>query len=315
MTLEQTKRKLSFKEKMQTGEGKRTFWCYLILLPGIIGFFTFTLYPLLWAVQKAFYYYNAVPSETRFTGIENFIRIFTTDTTYWNAWKNTFIFAIGKLPIELPLAMLIAVCLKRKIKGTGFFRTMYYLPCVIGAAIVGVMFTNLFDYFGFINAWLVKLNIVSEPISWFSTGRTAMMALIIGAVWNTFGTNVLYFMAAMSNIDESLYESATLDGAGEWTKFRKITLPMMAPVLQTILLLSLNGTLQTCDYILTTTNGGPGGSTYTVMAYQVGKFVPGFAESGVNIGYGCAMALVTSIFLIIVAMIYLKLSKKMQSVY
>ena len=207
------------------------------------------------------------------------------------------------------------LAINRKLKGKGFFRTMYYMPCIIGAAIIGVMLTNLFDYFGFINAVLMKFGLIKEPIGWFSETKTAMMALVIGSVWNSFGINVLYFMAAMSNIPESLYESADLDGASGWVRFWKITLPMMAPVLQVILLLSINGTVHTCDYILTTTNGGPGGSTYTVMAYQVGKFVPGFADAVVNIGYGCAMAIVTSMIMVIVATIYLKLSKKMQSVY
>lgn len=317
MTKNETKTKYgrAAKTAMNSRNRQKTLWCYLILAPAIIGFFAFSLYPMLWAAQKAFYYYNGVPSETRFTGVENCIKVFATDSSYWRAWKNTFIFAIGKLPIELPLALIIAVFLQRKLKGSGFFRTMYFMPCVIGAAIIGVMLTNLFDYFGFINAWLMRLRLIKEPVGWFSEPKAAMMALVIGAVWNTFGTNVLYFMAAMSNIDESLYESAVLDGAGAWTKFTRITLPMMGPVLQVILLLSINGTVQTCDYILTTTNGGPAGSTYTVMAYQVGKFVPGFAETGVNIGYGCAMALVTSALMVVIALIYMKLSKKMQDVY
>ena len=173
----------------------------------------------------------------------------------------------------------------------------------------------MFDYFGFINAWLMKFGVIKENIAWFSTPTSAWAALIIGAVWNTFGTNVLYFLAAMSNIPEDLYEYAHLEGATPWQTFRIVTLPMMAPVLQTILLLSLNGTLHTSDYILTTTNGGPAGSTYTVMAYQVGKFVPGFAESNVNIGYGCAIAMITSIGMILIALLYTKLSKRMQNVY
>lgn len=293
----------------------KTLQCYGILSTQIIGFLLFSLYPMLWAVHKAFFYYDGTPSVTRFVGLDNFIKIFTTDTSYWKAWLNTFLFAIGKLPIELPLAMIIAVFLKTKLKGSGFFRTMYYLPCVIGAAIVGLIVTNMFDYFGFINAWLMKFGIIKENIAWFSNARTAWAALIIGAVWNTFGTNVLYFLAAMSNIPEDLYEYANIEGASAWQTFRKITLPMMAPVLQTILLLSLNGTLHTSDYILTTTNGGPAGSTYTVMAYQVGKFVPGFAESNVNIGYGCAIAMITSIGMILIALLYSKLSKRMQNVY
>lgn len=293
----------------------KTFQCYGILSTQLIGFVLFSLYPMLWAMHKAFFYYDGTPSLTHFVGLDNFIKIFTTDAAYWKTWAHTFMFAVGKLPIELPFAMLIAVCLRSKIKGTGFFRTMYYLPCVIGAAIVGLIITNMFDYFGFINAWLLRLGIIKKNIAWFSNTGTAWAALIIGAVWNTFGTNVLYFLAAMSNIPEELYESARLEGASPWKAFVNITLPMMSPVLQTILLLSLNGTIQTSDYILTTTNGAPAGSTYTVMSYIVGKFVPGFAETNVNIGYGCAMAMLTSIGMIIIAIIYTKLTKHMQELY
>ncbi len=293
----------------------RTLQCYGILSTQLIGFVVFSMFPILWAMHKAFFYYDGTPSLTRFVGIDNFIKIFTTDTAYWRTWANTFLFAIGKLPIELPFAMIIAVCLRSKLKGTGFFRTMYYLPCVIGAAIVGLIITNMFDYFGFINAWLVKLGIIKQGVAWFSNTGTAWTALILGAVWNTFGTNVLYFLAAMSNIPEELYESARLEGASPWQTFRNITLPMMSPVLQTILLLSLNGTLQTSDYILTTTNGAPAGSTYTVMSYLVGKFVPGFAEANVNIGYGCAMAMLTSFGLVCIAIMYNKFTKHMQDLY
>lgn len=306
---------LTVKKRISGRDKHKMLSCYIILLPSIIGFLVFTLYPMLWAASKSFFYYTGTPSQTKFVGIENFIRIVTKDTVYWNTWLNTFMFAIGKLPIELPLAMLVAICLHGRLKGAGFYRTMFYLPCVISVAIVGLIFTNLFDYFGFINAWLVKLGVIKEPIEWFTNYGTAMTALIFGAVWNTFGTNVLYFLAAMANVPEELYESARLDGASGWTTFWKITLPMMAPVLQTILLLSLTGTIHTSDYILVTTNGAPHGSTFTVMAYIVSKFVPGFADAAVNIGYGCAMSIITSVLMVAVALTYSKLSNKMQNIY
>lgn len=119
----------------------------------------------------------------------------------------------------------------------------------------------------------------------------------------------------MQNVPEDVYESAYLDGASPWTVMWKITLPLIAPVAQTILLLAINGTLHTGEYILVTTNGAPGGGTYTVMSYVVGKFVPGFAGTGVNIGYGCAISLVTSAIMGIIAFGYLKLSKKMSEMY
>ena len=293
----------------------KTLECYGVLSTQIIGFFVFTLYPMLWAAKKALYYYDGLKTTEKFVGLSNFVAAFTTDTTYWKTWLFTLKFALMKMPLELGFAMILALMLYKDLKGRGFFRAMFYLPNVISIAIVGVIFTNLFDYFGFINAWLVKLNIVKENVEWFAQPLTAQWALVLGSVWCTFGVNVLYFIAALNNVPEELYESAKLDGANAVTIFFKITLPLMAPVLQTILLLSLNGTLQTSDYILVTTNGAPGGETFTVMSYLVSKFVPGFAEITVNIGYGCALSIITSIIMCLIAVGYTKVSAKLQNLY
>ena len=303
------------KKKHLSRRARKTLSCYAILSPQIIGFLVFTLYPILWAASKAFYYYTGTPSATRFVGLDNFLKIFTIDSTYWRTWGNTLLFAFGKLPFELPFALLIALCLRKGLKGAGFFRAAFYLPCVISIAIVGLIFTNLVDYFGFINAWLMNLGIIDAPIEWFSNAWTARFALIIGSIWSSFGINVLYFISALSNVPEELYECAKLDGASRWTTFRKITLPMIAPVFSTILLLAINGTLQTSEYILATTKGAPAGATYTVMSYVVNRFVPGFAETNANVGYGCALSLVTAVLMGMIAVVYSKLTAKLQNIY
>ena len=306
---------MNLKERKWNRKVRKTVSCYAILSPQIIGFFVFSLYPILWAAQKAFYYYNGTPSATRFVGFDNFIKIFTIDSTYWETWGNTLLFTFGKLPLELPLALLIALCLRKGLKGAGFFRAAFYLPCVISIAITGLIFTNLFDYFGLINAWLTKIGLIDVPIDWFSNAWTARLVLIIGSVWSSFGINVLYFISALANVPEELYESAKLDGASGWKTFWHITLPMIAPVFSTILLLAINGTLQTSEYILATTRGAPHGSTYTVMAYVINRFVPGFAEGGANVGYGCALSLVTAVIMGLVALAYTKATAKLQDIY
>ena len=303
------------KRKPIKGRTKKTLWCYAILSTQLIGVLIFTLYPMGWAAVKAFFYYNGVNSMTRFTGLDNFITIFQ-DGDYWRSWLTTIIFTVGKLPIELPVAMLLAICLTRGLKGSGMFRAIYYLPCVISVAVVGLTFSCMFDYFGFANGWLVKLGLIEQPIDWFSTTKEAMIVLIIGAVWNTFGTNVLYFMAALSNVPKELYESARLDGANGWICFWKVSVPMMGPVLQVIILLAINGTLHTQDYIIALTNGAPYGTTHTVMSYLVCKFLPGFGSNDlINIGYGCAANIVTSIIMVFVALGYNKLSNALKNIY
>ena len=129
------------------------------------------------------------------------------------------------------------------------------------------------------------------------------------------GINVLYFISALANVPEELYECAKLDGAGKWTIMWKITLPMIAPVFSTILLLAINGTLQASEYIIATTKGAPSGSTYTVMSYVINRFVPGFADTGINVGYGCALSLITALIMGLIAVVYTKATAKLQNIY
>lgn len=283
--------------------------CYILLALPLIGLFVLQLYPMLWAMGKAFCFYDGIDVNTKWTGLENFRQIFY-DKTYWNSWLVTFKFALYKLPIEIPLALAVATLLNTKIKNKGFFRAVFYMPSMISVVIIGLIFSNLFGTFGFINAWLVKWGLIKSGFNWFGNEHSAMMVLIIGSIWNTFGVNVIYFVAAFANVPKELYESAEIDGATGIVKFFKITLPMIAPVLQTILLLSINGTLHTNEYIIALTGGAPGGRTYTVMSYLVTKFAPGFADSVVNIGYGCALSIITAVFMGAIAIIYTKLSDK-----
>ena len=209
--------------------------------------------------------------------------------------------------------MFIAVLLNRRIKGSSFFRAIFYMPNILSFAVIGVIFSGMFNYFGFINGLVKSLGL--EPVNWFANPGTALAVLVLASVWNTMGVNAMYFLAALQNVPEELYESAKLDGASKATVFFKITLPLMGPVLATILLLSINGTLQVNDLVIVTTNGAPAGKTYSVMAYMLSRFIPGFATTTVNIGYGCATAVVSSVIFILVAVVYTRLSKKFSDIY
>ena len=289
--------------------------CYLLIGLQIIGFFVFTIYPILWAAAKSWFFYDGIDANTIFVGWDNFITIFTKDYIYWNTWLTTIKFTIYKTFLEIPIALLLATLISKGLKGSNFFRSMFYLPNIISVAIIGVVFSNLFDYFGVMNNILLKLGFIDKPIDWFAGTGTSLAVLVIGSAWQTFGINVLYFCAAINNVPKVLYEAAEIDGAGSIRKFFSVTLPMIAPVFSTLMLLSINGTLHTSSYILVMTNGAPAGTTFTVGAYLVNKFVPGFAEGVVNIGYGCALSLVTSAIYSIIAIIYMKSTKKLKNLY
>ena len=174
--------------------------------------------------------------------------------------------------------------------------------------------SNLFGYYGIINYGLAKLGIIQDGIDWFASKGTSLAVLVIGSVWNTFGTNVMYFMAALANVPLDVYESAALDGATGAQSFFKITLPLILPVGKIIMLLAIIGTLGTNEYVLVVANGAPAGKTNTVMSYMTQQFVPGFAGANPPIGYGCAMGLITSVLFICIALMQNKLNKKMDQV-
>lgn len=288
----------------------------LMITPMTIGFLLFSVYPIIWVLRWSFFKYNGY-SEPVFVGLGNFIRVFSRDPAYWNSLKNTFLIAGMKMIFEIPLALVLAVLLNNKIKGSSFFRVVFFLPSVFSIAVVGLIFSILFGaYNGIVNAILKYIGLITQNISWFSDKGHAMFVIILVSLWTTFGLNMIYFLMGLQNISKSLYECASIDGANEVQQFFYITMPLMAPILQLVLMLSVLGTMKMTDLILVLTNGAPGGSTEVVMTY-IFKYFFSYGESAtmeVQFGYASSMAVVTAVILGIVTLIYLKVSKKMQEV-
>ena len=288
----------------------------LMITPMTIGFLLFSVYPIIWVLRWSFFKYNGY-SEPVFVGLGNFIRVFSRDPAYWNSLKNTFLIAGMKMIFEIPLALVLAVLLNNKIKGSSFFRVVFFLPSVFSIAVVGLIFSILFGaYNGIVNAILKNIGLITQNISWFSDKGHAMFVIILVSLWTTFGLNMIYFLMGLQNISKSLYECASIDGANEVQQFFYITMPLVAPILQLVLMLSVLGTMKMTDLILVLTNGAPGGSTEVVMTY-IFKYFFSYGESAameVQFGYASSMAVVTAVILGLVTLIYLKVSKKMQEV-
>lgn len=287
-----------------------------MITPMTIGFLLFSVYPILWVLRWSCFDYNGFSTPV-FTGMENFIRVFTRDPSYWSSLTNTFIIAGIKMLIEIPMALLLAVAVNSRIKGSAFFRVVYFMPSVFSIAVVGLIFSILFSAFnGIVNSALRSLGIISRNISWFGDKQHAMAVIILVSLWTTFGLNMIYFLTGLQNIPKSLYECASIDGASSTRQFFSITLPLISPTLQLVLMLSVLGTMKMTDLILVLTNGAPGGTTEVVMTY-IFKYFFSYGENAardVQFGYASAMAVVTAVILGIVTVIYLRISKNMQSI-
>ena len=304
------KKLISYKKKSDYSE---IIQSYAMLAPQILGFLIFTIYPIMWVYRYAFFDYDGVKAV--YSGLDNFVRIFTRDKLYWDSLTNTFVLAFGKLIIELPLALIIAVFLNKKIFGRSFFRTMFFMPNIVSTAIIGLIFTFIFSSFnGIANNFIMEIGIIDEPINWFAHKWTSMTVIILASIWQGFGINMLFFLAGLQNVPEELYEAAKIDGATGTHQFIHITLPMLAPIAQIILMLAIVNGMKVMDLVMVLTNGMPAGETEVVMLHIYKYFFPS-GYSNPQLGYASSMGLVTSVIIGIVTMMYLKLSKKVNSTY
>jgi raffinose/stachyose/melibiose transport system permease protein len=245
--------------------------------------------------------------------LRNYLTLFA-DSVYWRAWLTTFEIALIQMPILYILGFVIANMLVGDRKGANFFRSVYYLPAVVGAAIVGLVFSNLFDYYGPVNVLFTKLGFIKENVDWYANKGTAIATIVTANIWSGLGTQVLYFMAALSTVPKELYESADVEGAGTFTKYFKITIPMIAPTLQILIMLTIINVLGMNDMILVMTNGAPAGSTHTIESYITSRVVPGFSTVS-NIGYSASMSIIKSIIVCSISLTYNHFSNKMKNLY
>jgi raffinose/stachyose/melibiose transport system permease protein len=289
---------------------------YIMLAPMLIGFLLFTIYPIIYVIRYAAFDYNGF-SQAKFTGMENFIRLFTRDVPYWSSVLNTFIITLCTVGIEIPLALILAVLLNSKSRINNLFRTSLFLPTIISTAIIGLIFSILFStYNGIINTLLINFGIVADKINWFGDKWLSLSVIIISAVWSHVGINMILFLMGLQSIPKELYECAEIDGASSLQRFFKITIPMLGPVMQTVLMLAIVEGMKLSDLVLVLTNGQPGGSTEVVMTYIYKLFFSTDAiSSGMpQYGYASAMSVVTALIIGVVTVIYLKLSKKMNNI-
>ncbi len=283
----------------------------LMVLPFLLGFILFSYVPIIYILRYAFTNYSGF-GDYEFTGLDNFVRVFQRDPDFWQSLVNTVVLSAGKLAIEIPLALILAVLLNKKLRGMAFFRVTLFLPAIISAVIIGLIFSLLFaSQNGMINGILMNIGMIEKPINWFNTKWKAMSVLGIASIWQNYGINMIFFLMALQSIPQELYDCASIDGATGLNRFFKITLPMIAPIFQSILLMAIVGSLKVCDLVISCTNGQPGGTTEVVMTYIYKSF---FGKSGRNIevGYASSMALITAIFLAMVTFVYLKATKKLK---
>jgi len=289
---------------------------YGFTLPSLILTLVFGVYPILWAMRYMFYDYRGYGKE-RFVGLDNF-SVLWNDHAYWDSVVNTFVYAGGKLVITLPLSLILAVILNKGIRGKYVLRAIYFMPTIVSTSVISIVFFIIFNsYNGILNQFLVRFGVVSKGIDWLGPDH-AMLSVIIIAVWGAIGNYMLLFIAGLQNIPDDVYESASLDGANAVQQFWYITIPMLGPVLQMIIMIAIINSLKGYESIMVLTEGGPIGKTEVMYLYVYKLFFP-LATSGSSveqqIGYGSAVGFMTALIVGAITMLYFYVSKRMNKVF
>ncbi|NYE95441.1 multiple sugar transport system permease protein [Psychromicrobium silvestre] len=255
----------------------------IFLAPWLLGLVAITLGPMLISLFLSFTDYNLLQAP-KFIGFDNFIRMFQ-DTRLLNSLRVTFSYVLVGVPLQLALALLVAMVLDRGIRGLPFYRSVFYLPSLLGGSVaVAILWKQIFGTAGLVNQFLSLLGI--QGPGWISDPNTALSTIILLHIW-TFGSPMIIFLAGLRQIPTMYYEAAQVDGAGKLTQFFRITLPLLSPIIFFNLVLQIVGGFQsfTQAFIVSGGNGGPSDSTmfFTLYLYQ-----KGFGQF--DMGYASAMA-------------------------
>lgn len=288
----------------------------LLLFPSVVLTLALGIYPLVWVLRYMFYDYPGYGTAL-FVGLDNFRRL-AEDKLFWDSVVNTLVFAAGKLVLTIPLSLLLAVILNGKIRGRSFLRAVYFMPTVISTAVISIVFYIIFNsYNGMVNQLLMQIGLIGEPIEWLGP-KHAMLTVILVAVWGAVGNYMLLFLAGLQSIPHDLYESAAIDGANARQRFRHITVPMLGPVMQIIIMLAIIASLKGYESIMVITEGGPIGKTEVMYLYLYKLLFP-VASTGTVVeqqfGYGSAVGFATALIVGAITLLYQYLSRKMNKVF
>ncbi len=290
---------------------------YLFVLPFVIVFLIFNVYPVL---QTLYFSFTDVRIAGRGTEnwvwFENYIRVIK-DKYFWTGlWNTVRIWAVN-IVLQLGLAFLLTIVfsdIKYKIKGLGIFRVIYYLPNLIAATSIAFLFSTLLDWrygtFNQIIAAIYRLFGASyNPIDWLGQSATAGPTIAVIQAWMWFGNSFLMLMAGVQGIPKDYFEAAAIDGAGRWTVFAKITLPLLKPMMMYVAITSLIGGLQMFDlpYLMSSASSASYNSVYTAIMYLY-KF--GFTTGTTQTGYASAIAYMIFIIILAVSLVQLKVFNK-----
>ncbi len=276
-------------------ERKRALTGFLFVLPTVIFVGIFFIIPLLMTIFMSFHDWPLF-GERAFIGLKNYIDLLG-DKQFLNSLGFTFRYTVIITPLIFLTAFVLASLVQQKIPAIGIFRTIFFLPVVIGLGISSLIWVWLLhDQVGIINKILLDLHIIPKAQLWLANPPSAMNVIVLSVIWKTVGLTMVLLLAGMQSIPDELYEAAEVDGANYWQKLRFITLPLLRRTIALALVLSVIGSLLSFDQFFIITSGGPRNSTLSIVYWIFNNSFTYF-----KMGYGAAMSIVLLVILVILS--------------
>ncbi|MER1926958.1 MAG: sugar ABC transporter permease [Enterococcus casseliflavus] len=285
---------------------KNTLTALSFIAPNFIGFFLFTLVPVVFSLILAFMEWDSF-SSPEFVGMKNFSKMLGDDT-FWISLKNTFLYTIGVVPLTLVCSLGLAILLNKKVRGMKFFRTAFFFPYVTSLVAIAVVWNMLFHpTMGPINQFLKFF--IENPPGWTSSSDWALTAIIIVSVWRGMGYYMILYLAGLQSVPKELYEAASIDGANKWQQFRNVTFPSLRPTTFFVSIMLVINCFKIFDLVQVMTAGGPGRAT-NVLVYQI--YNEAFVKF--NFGYASAIAMVLFVIVLGITVIQFKWNQRQERV-
>ena len=271
------------------GKGLFVFYC---LAPAAILFIVFMIIPTIDIFRMSLFKWGGYTADKKFVGLDNFKMLFQSDRFY-QAFQNSILLIVMVTIITFALALIFAYILSReRLKGQTFFRVIFYIPNILSVVVISAIFSAIYDpNQGLLNSFLNLFRGANNPVLWLGDQKIVIYSIVIAMVWQAIGYYMVMYMASMANVPESLYESASLEGAGKITQFFTITIPLIWSNIRTTLTFFVISTINMSFLLVKAmTNGGPDGASNVFLSYM-------YQEAYTNSSYGYGMAIGVMVFL------------------
>ncbi len=281
---------------------EQTKTAFLALLPSLVIFVVFTIYPIFHSLYLSFFNVSLLASSRVFIGFDNYANLLQ-NPTFQRAVKNTVYYTIGVVPIGITLSLILAILLNNKLRFKGFFRAAFFAPVVTSMVAVSIVWSWMLEpNYGLMNGLLAKIGIVGP--GWLTDPSWALTSVILLSIWKNLGFNMVIFLAGLQDIPMEIYESADLDGVNSFQKFRYMTIPMMQGPITFATIVSMIKSMQVFGQIYVMTGGGPANSTMVVVYYLYQQ-----AFEFYRTGYASAVAWVLFVVILLLTLIQNRLFK------